>query len=119
LQVKRGKRSLTTQQHRRKLFRKRKKKEKWERRLEEAMIERWREVKQNYHADIAADEEEAKRQLEINKQLQVEKETKVLLERRKRYESVEVTGDMYEQLLQDEFCEANEYTPSQHQNTIA
>jgi len=79
------------------------------------MVKRWREVKQNYHADVTANEEEAKRQLEINKKLQVEKETQVLLERRKRYESVEVTGDIYEQLLRDERYVRQTSTP--HHNT--
>ena len=50
LQIKRGKRSLNTQKHRRKLFRKRKKKERWEKMLEEAVAECWRERARMYHA---------------------------------------------------------------------
>ena len=55
------------------------------------MVERWKERARRYHVDVAADEEEQKRQLEIERQLQHEKETHISLERIKRYNAVEVT----------------------------
>ena len=69
--------------------------------LEEATAERCKKHAQKYHADLAADKEESKQQLILDRQAQVEKDTHaVAMEQMERLNSIKVTEALYEQKVE-------------------
>ena len=82
--------------------------------LEESVIARWKERAQKYHADIAADAEEEKQQLEIDRHVQAEREAQASLERLARNQAAELTEKLYEQELHTQCHIPNNVT---HHNT--
>lgn len=61
------------------------------------MFERWKERARRYHAGIAIDAEEDRKQLELNRQMEVEREAQASLERLLKIQAVDDTDKLYEQ----------------------
>ena len=79
--------------------------------IAQSVFECWKERGQCYQAGIEADIEEERRQHEIEKQIQAEKEAQVPLEKAQRYQAAEVTDNLYNQEV------ISQASTSSHHNT--